>query len=207
MLPLLHRLSAAGFVADLGALLIVDAISWHRTRRIRMGQSSLVGEAMDRAPPARSVLGSMDVRSSRTTFLAGAAGLWAIACGATTPRDIGWTSPALMVAGGFIAMTGLMGRVRILRAGRAGLVIRYAARPSFVLSWAACQEVRPPRTLLGGWQIIGAARSRCLMPSDLLRNEWVLAAIVGSARLSFSGRSWVREHPQVPPRSGISPTG
>jgi hypothetical protein len=195
MAPLLHRVAAAGFVADLVVLLVVDALSWRRTRAMRTGWASKSAWPTNRAPPAILLLGSKEGRASRTTFLAGSAGLWAIAYGATTPRGIGWTSLTLMVAGEFIAMTGFMGRVRIVAAGGAGVVVRYVARPSFVLSWAAVQEVRPPRTLLGCWRVIGSSRSRSLMPSDLLGNEWLLAAIIASAGLSFSDRSWVRDPP------------
>jgi hypothetical protein len=204
MPPLLHRFAAVGFVAAFVALSVLDAISWRRTRGMRVGHASLAGPT-DRAPPPHAVSAGRDARTSRTTFLAGAAGLWAMAYGATTPGGIGWTSWAIIVAGGFIAMTGLTGRVRVLRAGQTDLVIRYAARPPLVMSWTACRELRPPRTFLGSWRVIGAGRRRSLMPSDLLRNEWLLAAIIGSARLSFTGRSWVR-HSTGAGRSGVSPT-
>jgi hypothetical protein len=192
MLLLVHQLAAAGLVANLVGLLVVDAISWRRTRAIRIGRPPSVA-----APPRRgspyAVLGSWGARASRTTFLAAGVGLWALAYGATTPRDLGWRSPAFVVAGGFIAVTGLLGRVRTVGAGRAGMVIRYAARPPLVLSWAACMELRPPRTILGGWRVIGSAGSRRLMPSDVLRNEWFLEAITDAAGLSLRGWRWIKD--------------
>src|SRR5947207_250180 len=84
MLPLLHRLAAAGLVTDLVGLLVVDAISWRRTRAIRAGRPPPVA-GPSRGPPALAVLGSSGAGASRTTFLAGAAGLWVLAYGATMP--------------------------------------------------------------------------------------------------------------------------
>jgi hypothetical protein len=110
-----------------------------------------------------------------------------------------------VVAGGFVALTGLLGRVRAVRAGRTGMVVRYAARPVLVVPWASCQELRPPRTLLGGWRVIGSDGSRCLMPSDVLRNEWLLAAIIDAAALSFGGRYWARDPSEQADRA-VSPT-
>jgi hypothetical protein len=193
MCLLLHRLAAAGFVSDLVALLVVDAISWHRTRGIRTGSSSSATQPTSRGPPPNPVVGSRYGRASPTTWLAGAAGLWSAAYGATTPSGIRWTSRALIAAGGFILLAGLIGRVRTVRAERAGVVVHYAGRRRLTLPWAACQELRPPRSFVGGWRVIGTGGSGSLMPSDLLGNEWLLAAIVDSARLSFSGRSWVKE--------------
>jgi hypothetical protein len=200
----MHRLTAAGFVADVVALLVVDAISWHRTRGMRTGESPSATET-SRGPPSNRVVASRDGRASTTTWLSGAAGLWAVAYGGTTPNVIGWTSRALIVAGGFIALAGLLGRVRTVRAERTGVVVHYAGRRPLSLPWAACQELRPPRSFVGGWRMIGTVGSRSLMPSDLLGNEWLLAAIVDSARLSFSGRSWVRE-PSGQSGSRVSPT-
>jgi hypothetical protein len=199
MLPLVHRLAAVGLVADLVGLLVADAVAWRRTRAIRVGSLPSVAVPPHQGPPAYAVLGSRGARASRATFLAGAAGLWALGYGATTPRASGWGSPALVVAGGFVILTGLAGRVRAVRAGRTGMVVRYAARRSLVLSWSGCRELRPPRTMLGGWRVIGSDGSRCLMPSDVIRNEWLLSAIIEAAGLSFRGRRWVRD-----PRAGGS---
>jgi hypothetical protein len=188
-LPLIeHRLAGVACLAEIAAMALVDVRSWRRTRPLRRGWRSL-----DAAPTTRG-----PVRSSRTTFLAGAAGLSALVFGLTTPHGLGWGSQSLVAAGTFVAITGLAGRVRILEADSGGLMIRYAARAPAFLSWAECRELRPPRTPLGGWHFFGTGRSRSLMPSDLLHREWVLEEIIDSAGLSFAGRNWTRG----PPRQG-----
>jgi hypothetical protein len=192
MLSLIHRVAAAGLIVALVGLLVADAISWRRTRALRDGRPSPMAGSLRRGPPGLALLGSRGARSSRTTFLAGAAGLWALAYGATPTCAGGWGSPAFVAAGGFVAVTGLVGRVRTLRAGRAALVVCFAARPALVLSWESCLELQPPRTPFGGWRVIGSHVSRSLMPSDVLCNEWLLAAIIDAAGLSFQGRRWMR---------------
>jgi hypothetical protein len=184
-----HRSTVAVFAAAVTGLIAVDAVSWRRTRPFRSGCPSAT------LPLAKPRLQPRWRRASRTTFLAGAAGALACAYGITAPR-IGAVPLVLVPCGGFVATTGLAARVRAVGAGRDGLIVRYAARPSFLLPWTECQELRPPGWLLDGWRVAGTCRSRSLMPSDLLGNEWVLATVIASAGLSFTGSSWVRSPPE-----------
>jgi hypothetical protein len=183
---LLHRWSAAAFIVDVAALIAVDVIAWRRTRPLRTGDlPPRAGRAMPR-----------EVRSSRTTFLAGTAGVLLMACGLTSA--LGWGSLVLIAAGAFVAVTGLAGRVRMIGIEGTGLVIRYAARPSVRLPWAAVSGIRAPRTPLGGWRLIRIGRSHSLMPSDLLGNEWLLVEAIRSTGLLRHGRRWMR--PSATPR-------
>lgn len=101
----------------------------------------------------------------------------------------------LVTVGAVVAVSGLTARVVAFEVEDAGLVVRYAARPSFELLWSDCVELRPPRTPLGGWRVIGVDRSRTLMPSDVLGNAWVLEAVVVRSGLLFRDRSW--RSPQI----------
>ena len=105
---------------------------------------------------------------------------------------------ALLASGALIVGFGTSGRVAGLSAGPEGLTISYAVPSAFVLGWDQIRELRPPRTPLGGWRILGSSSARTLMPSDLLGKEEFLCRIAGRAGLAFDGRTWGREHPEAP---------
>lgn len=171
------------FLADVVALVAVDVISWRRTRPLRTG-----------SPPPPLTRDGM-ARSSGATFLAGTAGLLAMVYGLTDRKGLGWGLLAPTLAGAFVSVTGLAGRVRMLGAGDAGLVVRYVGRPALHVPWAALGELRAPMTPLGGWRLIHEGRRRSLMPSDLLGNEWVLIEAIRAAGLTFEGKRWIKPRP------------
>jgi hypothetical protein len=135
------------------------------------------------------------MRSSRTTFLASAAGvIVAVAGGLSVAR--GPPNPiALLVSalGVWIVVAGLWSRVTGFEALDSGLVVRYGRQRPFHVTWAECRSLRAPRWPMGGWRLEGE-RTRCtLMPSDVLGNEWMLDLLVRSAELSFDGSRWIRD--------------
>jgi hypothetical protein len=196
---LLHGWAVALFVVDVMALLMVDVVSWRRTRSLRLGAGENGSSSMSRGPPPDPP----SARSSATTYLAAGSGLTLLVIALTPSRGIRWSSGALAVAGLFVVVAGLAWRVRGFDVRQDLLFVRYAARRPWALSWHDCRELRPPRLLMSGWRATTMeGRSRSLMPSDLLGNEWVLAAIVRRAGLSFTGRAWVRGAPRPVSRPG-----
>jgi hypothetical protein len=181
----LHRAAGAASLAALAALWAVDIRSWQRTRSVRYGTPS-IGSV---SPPATA-------GASRTTFLAGVAGLAIIAFGLTGRTQAATVRFFIIAAGTLVAVTGLIGRVRMVVAGSSGLLIHYAGRPPALLPWDHCRELRPPSTPLGAWRLVADGRSRSLMPSDLLDHEWVLLEVIERADLAFDGRRWTRGPPR-----------
>lgn len=200
---LIHHVLAGAAASAVTALIVVDVVSWGRTRPLRTGHPP------PRAGPSRSDAGAASVGASRsagsspTTFLAGAAGLVAMAYGLTSGPGAGWASPVCLLAGAFVGVTGLAGRVRMVEAGDQGLVVHYAGRPPWRVPWTRISGLGAPSTPVGGWRLVADGRSRTLMPSDLLSNEWVLVAVIQAAGLSFTGGRWERSGAAAP--FGISP--
>jgi hypothetical protein len=178
---LVHHVLAGAAAADVTALIVVDVVSWRRTRPLRTGHLP---------PSAASVASSRPAGSSPTTFLAGGAGWLTMAYGLTAGPGDGWASPACILAGALIGVTGLAGRVRMVEAGEHGLAIHYAAHPPWRAPWTQISGLEAPSTPLGGWRLVVDGGSRTLMASDLLSNEWLLVAVIQAAGLSFTGTRW-----------------
>jgi hypothetical protein len=133
------------------------------------------------------------MRSSRTTFLAAAAGAslaiaGGVAVARSPPNQIALVLAALGV---WILAAGLLSRVTGLEVTHSGLVVCYGLRHPFRLTWVQCRSLRPPRWPMGGWRLGTEQESRTLMPSDVLGNEWMLDHLVRCAELSFDGRKWI----------------
>lgn len=175
---------AIGFMLLVSALVAVGLVSWNRTRSIRRGAIPFP----DDTPKASSF------RSSRTTLLAGLAGVSAIAWGvATAGRGVRIEALLLVAGGTFIAIAGSVARVTGMLAGDEGLHVHFAARSPFRARWDEIHELRSPRTPVDGWRLATEAGRTTLMPSDLFGHEELLAEIVARSGLSFVGRRWVRD--------------
>jgi hypothetical protein len=176
---------AIGFMLLVSALVAVGLVSWNRTRSIRRGAIPFP----DDTPKSSSF------RSSRTTLLAGLAGMSAIAWGvATAGRGVRIEALLLVASGTFIAIAGSVARVTEMLAGDEGLHVHFAARSPFRARWGEIHELRSPRTPVGGWRLAAADGTRTtLMPSDLFGHEELLAEVVARSGLSFDGRRWVRD--------------
>jgi hypothetical protein len=97
----------------------------------------------------------------------------------------------LAATGAFIALAGWVARVTGLRADDDGLIILFARRPPFGVSWSEVRELKPPTSPVGGWRLTDARGVRStLMPSDLFGHEELLETIVVRAGLQFDGRIW-----------------
>lgn len=166
-------------------LAAVGMVSWRRTAPLRR---ALAHPARNPTHRDRPVEGRGPVPpgpgrhgTSPSTFLAAAAG-GAIGLGglvlALSERGPPRLGLAIAALGAGVVGGGLTARVTALEVGRTALVVRYALRRPFVLSWVSCTAVRPPRWPLGGWRLLGPAGSRTLMPSDLLGLEGVLTTLV-----------------------------
>ena len=185
--------AVAAVVGPIVVLAGVGAVVWVRTSGLRAG----------RPEPGRQAVTFGDVAAtSRTTVIPAAGGLGIVAAGALGTLEAlgkGRGSPplALILACGAVWWGGFAGRVTGLRAGPAGLTIRWRRRPGLSMAWASCSELRPPRWPLGGWTVRGSVGgldvARMLMPSDLMGNEAFLASVVAHARLAFEGRTWRRD--------------
>jgi hypothetical protein len=200
ILRLLHGWAIALLVVDVLALLMVDVAFWTGTRWLRpRADEEHSSSSTSRGPPQVPTT----ARASATTFLAASAGLTLLVIALTPPRAPWWPSVALAVVGLFVAVAGVAGRVRGFEVRQGAIVVRYAAPRAWAVSWHDCRELRPPRLPMGGWRVATTdGGRRTLMRSDLLGNEWVLAAIVQRAELSFTGRAWVREAPRPVSRPG-----
>ena len=179
-------LFALAFWVLMIALATVGWVSWRRTAPLRSGRS-------------QGSIGSLPtlIRSSRTTFLAAAAGASLAMTGGVAIARSPTRPIALLVSalGAWIVAAGLWSRVTGFEALGAGLVLRYGQRPPFHLTWAECRSLRPPRWPMGGWRLATERGNQTLMPSDVLGNEWMLDHLVRSAGLSFDGRRWIRMSP------------
>ena len=182
VLTFLRVAPAITFASGVAGVVLVDLLSWRRTRPVRGGSF------LARHDPLTGA--SHEEGTSRLTLLPGATGVAAVAWGISA-LDRTPALGALLAAGGsLVASSGLLARVTAIREDRSGLTIRFAARRPFVLPWAECRRLVPPRTPVGGWRVGGRSGSRTLMPSDLWGKERLLASIVAGAALRFDGRRW-----------------
>jgi len=166
------------------ALVLVGLVSWKRTRSIRRGTIPFPADT----PRAGSF------KSSKTTLLAGLAGVSAIAWGVVAGGRGGIEALLLVASGTFIAVAGSVARVTGMLAGHEGILVHFAARSPFRARWGEIHGLRPPGTPVGGWRLAAAGETgTTLMPSDLFGHEELLAEIVARSGLSFDGRRWVRD--------------
>jgi hypothetical protein len=131
------------------------------------------------------------LRSSRSTWLAAAAGLGVFAWGilSLTRGPPGVIATAV---GAFIAASGLWSRVLAIEVRDDRLLVRRAFGRPFAAVWSGLTAIDVPASPLGGWRF-RADGSRCtLMPSDILGNEDALAVSIERAGLRFAGRSWTK---------------
>jgi hypothetical protein len=168
------------FCALFVALCVTGLLSWKRSAPLRHGRAS-----------PRSAGGRWRTRSSRTTWLAAAAGAGTMGvCAASDWAALGRAAGA--AAGGFVLVSGLAARVTGLSPRREGLVVRRAVLPDREARWTQVRKVIPPRWPLGAWRILCEGGVISLMPSDVLGAEAALAALVLGAGLWFDGRTWRR---------------
>jgi len=191
----LEGLALAFFATSL-ALVAADLLSWRRTAWIRPSRRRPFEPARTetgaRPRPAPDPWPRGSLRSSPATFLAALAGVLALAWASAAGPDHHVGAVAVAPWGAFVAASGLRARVTALDVQGAGLCIRYAAKPSFFVSWASLRSLRAPRTPLGGWRIDSVSGAVTLMPSDLFGHEGVLEAMVCLGVLTFDGRAWSR---------------
>gem|GEM_PF-1887863 len=167
-------------------LIVVGLRSWARTGLLRRG----------RPPP--EALATAVTRTSRTTYLAALAGVSVVAWGVSAVAEGSSRGPPTVVAvvvamvGAGSAAAAVQARVAALEWSSRGLVVRYGRRAPFVLAWADCSALSPPRTPVGGWRVAGRHGRRTLMPSDLLGHEQLLAVVIRESGLRFDGRMWRR---------------
>jgi hypothetical protein len=181
------RVASGWFVLSaLASLLAVDLLSWARCADLRRGRVPGFARSEPLGPP-RLDPGS---RSSRTTWLAAAAGAGLAVRGAVGLDRAAGT--LVLAAGLAVALAGVARRVRAVEAASRELLVRYGVGPPFRLPWSACSTIRPPRTPVGAWRLVGPAGAARLMPSDLLGREVVLRVLVERSGLRFDGRAWTR---------------
>jgi hypothetical protein len=176
---------AAGAAAVLTAALWGAGVrSWRRTAAVRRGHDAVPSAPVGYHP------------SSRTTWLASAAGAAIVAWGSWSLGTGGLPAFAAIGAGALIAISGIRSRVAGLEVGPDRIVVHRAGRPTFLAPWNAVTRLRRPRTPIGGWRLEVHGRSITLMPSDILGNEAVLALIIERSGLRFDGRCW-SAHPPI----------
>lgn len=169
--------TAAAFFLATAGLVLLGLVSWRRTARLRRGDLG------GRAPP-----GPASISTSWVTRIAGWAGVAAFAWGASVaPFGL-----AMLAGGAFVAFTGFRSRVTRIETGPHGVTVAFALKPPFHLSWPDLVAVRPPRTPLGGWRLVGRGIGRTLMASDLWGHEDLLRVAVAAAGLDFGGGRWAR---------------
>jgi hypothetical protein len=189
------------------ALLAVDVTVWCRTRALRRGRAPMaIRERASRAPsPARTPLqrepaagtqGRPDllVTTGLATHLAWILGSLLALAGVTSPGGGKPLGAGFVLAGSFVALAGLWGRVTSIQVGPAGVLVRHAVRRPLFVGWTEGPiSLSPPRAPAGGWRLRGGRGSRAVafMPSDLLRNEAILGEIIRRAGLRWEGRAWV----------------
>jgi hypothetical protein len=174
--------------ACLAVLAAVGLSSWRRTAPLRRGEAAFARQA-DRLPPGG--------RTSPITYAPAIAGMAIVVTGylaaASGVRPL--LVAGLTTAGVAVAAFGLSGRVTAIGVLRDGMIVHYAGRPSFLVPWAECATIGPPRWALGGWRIERTdGVGRILMPSDLFGLD-ALGSAIRHAGLRFDGRRWTR-----PPR-------
>ena len=183
VLVVLRWIAPGLFLICVAVVAAVGIVSWGRTAPIRRG----------RGPPRRRPLPVAQAsRTSRASFVPGLAGTAALAWSETAQFGPPALQIVLALGGALVAVSGFTARVASLDVAGGGLTVRYTARPPFKVSWSDLRELRPPRWPLGGWRLIGEARSRTLMPSDLLGQEGVLDAMIDRAGLRFGEGAWIR---------------
>jgi hypothetical protein len=181
-------------IAAYAGLAAVGTLSWRRTRPLPRPNPHGIAR-LGRGPPPVSSPPAF-ASTSRTTYLAGAAGLAVMALGmAVTATGHVRGAVAVATAGAFVAVAGFRSRVAGLGVGTEGLLIRYAHRPAIMLPWTELVRLSGPRTPLGGWRLDGTAGRVTLMPSDLLGHEWLVTVAIERAQLSRDGRRGWRRPP------------
>ena len=137
------------------------------------------------------------VKTGLATHLAWILGSLLALAGVTSPGGGKPLGAGFVLAGSFVALAGLWGRVTSIQVGPAGVLVRHAVRRLLSVGWTEGPvSLSPPRTPAGGWRLRGIRGSRAgaiaFMPSDLLQNEAVLGEIIRRAGLRWDGRAWVR---------------
>lgn len=177
---------AVAAMAGMATLAFVDVVVWRRTARLRRGSAMQParppGSDLPPDPPVR--------RTGWSTHLAWVVGGLTVSVAAALVASGHPLGRLVAVAGGFVLLSGIHGRVASLEMTSRALVVRHWIRGPTVVPWGPGMVLRAPRAPPGGWQLQGAYSQTVLMPSDLLGREEVLLEVIRRANLRWDGRVW-----------------